>query len=193
MRVVAGEAKGFRLRAPPGSETRPTSDKVREAIFAVLGDAVVGAHVLDLYAGTGALAIEALSRGAVYADLVERRATACQVIRQNLQHTRLDSRAHLWCMPVERFLSRIAPAEHELKAQNTYELVLADPPYTDPHIDDLMITLGGGQLLAPRAIVVLEHSPRFPALPHYGVLARWQYKIYGDTAVSFYEAQMESQ
>jgi 16S rRNA (guanine(966)-N(2))-methyltransferase RsmD len=183
MRVVGGEAKGFELQAPKGSETRPTSDKVREAIFAVIGP-VSGATMLDVYSGTGALAIEALSRGAERAELVESLPAACRTINQNLAATRMQDKARLWCMPVSRALPRL---------EGSFDLVTADPPYSDPGIDTLMQTLGSGTLLNPSATVVLEHSRRFDSLPEYGRLKRWQLKRYGDTAVSFYELDEERQ
>src|SRR5947209_2339665 len=119
MRVVAGEVKGHRLKAPAGMETRPTSDKVREAVFATLGDFFVDDSVLDLFAGTGALGIEALSRGAETAVFVERRPQACAVIKENLKHTRLEARSRVLCMPVARALELL----HE-----PFGLVLLDPP-----------------------------------------------------------------
>src|SRR3712207_2815735 len=105
MRVIAGRAKGHHLRAPRGIETRPTSDRVREALFSILADSFAGRPVLDLFAGTGALGIEALSRGATSAVFVEKRPAACRVIHLNLSHTRFTQDARVLCMPVERALS----------------------------------------------------------------------------------------
>lgn len=161
---------------PKGTLTRPTTDKVREAIFNVLDD-IHGTQVLDLYSGTGAMAIEALSRGAAFADLVESRRIACDIIRHNLEWTGMESGAHLWCMPVRRALTRI---------EGTFDLVTADPPYDDPGVEQLMDNLAGGPLLSERAVVVLEHSSRLDTKPRYGRLNRRQVKRYGDTVVSFY-------
>lgn len=180
---MGGEVKGFELRAPPGRETRPTSDKVREAIFDVLGDAVEGARVLDLYAGSGALSIEALSRGATHAHLVEARAPACEAIRRNLVHTHMAHRAKLWCMPVGRVLSKLV---------DRFDLITLDPPYADRDIGKTMEVLGEGGLLADRAVVVLEHDKRFETAERYVKLRRWQRKQYGDTAVSFFDAVEEA-
>lgn len=176
-RVIAGSSRGLHLHLPRGRQTRPTSDKVREAIYAVVGDTVMGADVLDLYSGSGALAVEALSRGAAHADLVERSSFACATIRRNLALSRFESRAQLWCMPVSRVLPRLT---------RSYDLVLADPPY-GMEIDDVMTHLGSGQLVRPSAIVVWEHSSRYEAPGRFGSLTRWELKTYGDTAVSFYE------
>lgn len=122
MRVVAGTARGLRLDAPPGRTTRPTSDRMREALFNSLGslDLVVGATVVDLFAGSGALGIEALSRGAASATFVESDRAAAAVIEANLERCRLADRARVVVGPVERYLMRrVAPAD----------LALADPPY----------------------------------------------------------------
>src|SRR5947209_18243979 len=104
MRVIAGSARGVPLKGPPGSGTRPTGDKVRGAIFDALAAEIVDARVLDLYAGTGALGIEALSRGAAACLFVEKASAACRVIEANLRTTRLAERAAVWCLAVETAL-----------------------------------------------------------------------------------------
>lgn len=182
MRVVAGEVKGHRLRAPAGMETRPTSDKVREAIFAMLGDSFIDESVLDLFAGTGALGIEALSRGAEDAVFVERRPQACAVIRENLKHTRLEARARVLCMPAARALDLL----HE-----PFGLILLDPPYAYREIHDIMKTVGAAEVVDQETTVILEHSPRVAAHELYGQLVLRRQKIYGDTAVSFYAVHEE--
>ncbi|HEV3311859.1 MAG TPA: 16S rRNA (guanine(966)-N(2))-methyltransferase RsmD [Chloroflexota bacterium] len=179
VRVAAGELKGQPLRVPKRPGTRPTGDKVRDAIFNVLGDSVVGARVLDLYAGTGALAIEALSRGATNAVLVESGREACETIRANLRTTRQDGNATVQCSAVNRYLEKPA---------GEFDLVLADPPYEDLGIPALMDTLGASAMLAQGASVVLEHGKRFETESEYGKLRRRQVKKYGDTCVSFFEA-----
>ena len=120
MRVVAGELRGRRIEAPPGGDTRPTTDKVREAVFNALGslDLVRDARVADLWAGSGALGIEALSRGAAHCTFVERDRTALRVLRGNLEHLGLD--------PVSRVVAGDAVAQ---AAQLDVDIVLADPPY----------------------------------------------------------------
>ena len=182
MRVVAGRVKGHNLKAPPGMETRPTSDKVREAIFDILGDVFDAEPVLDLFAGTGALGIEALSRGASRAVFVERRGAACQVIRSNLRHTRLEAEASVLCMPVER-------AIHLL--EEPFGLILLDPPYAYPNLHGIMSIVGGARVLDDNSIVVFEHSPRFSVKHRYGLLALQRQKIYGDTAVSIFNVHKE--
>ncbi len=182
MRVIAGRVKGHHLRAPQGSRTRPTSDKVREAIFNVLGDCFVDKPVLDLFAGTGALGIEALSRGASRAVFVEQRPAACQVIRANLRHTRLEGESRILCMPVERALAMLdAP----------FGLVLLDPPYAHPRPHAIMAMVGGARMIGNDTVVVFEHSPRFVVEKRYARLALERQKVYGDTGVSIFVAQEE--
>lgn len=180
MRVVAGRVKGHHLQAPRGSETRPTSDKVREAIFSMLAGEFIDEPVLDLFAGTGALGIEALSRGAASAVFVERRPPACAAIRANLKHTRLEESARLLCMPVERAL-------HTL--HQSFCLVLLDPPYSYPNLNDIMTMVSGAPVLRSDTTVVFEHSPRFAVAASYGRLSLERQKVYGDTAVSIFAVQ----
>lgn len=180
MRVIAGRAKGHHLRFPRGGETRPTSDKVREAMFALLGDRFIDEPVLDLFAGSGALGIEALSRGASHAVFVERRSAACAVIRANLQHTRLEAEARVLCMPVERALSRL---------DELFGLVLLDPPYAYPGLHGIMTLLGGAHVVGNESTVVFEHSPRFVVERRYARLKLERQRVYGDSAVSIFVVQ----
>jgi 16S rRNA (guanine(966)-N(2))-methyltransferase RsmD len=180
MRVVAGTVKGHRLRAPRGIETRPTSDKVREAIFAILRDVYVGEDALDLFAGTGALGIEALSRGANRAVFVERRPPACQVIRENLDHTHLTTQAVIMCMTVERALRIL---------DSPFKLILLDPPYAHAGLHGIMALIGGARVIGDDSTVVFEHSPRFAVEERYARLALRRQRVYGDTAVSVFTVE----
>jgi 16S rRNA (guanine966-N2)-methyltransferase len=126
MRVIAGTAKGMPLKVPRGDTMRPTSDMVREAIFDILGETPVGARVLDLFAGTGALAIEALSRGAENAVLIERAARCVRIIGENLAKTRFADQADV-------IHGDVYPEVRKLDADGQeFDLVLADPPYAAP-------------------------------------------------------------
>jgi 16S rRNA (guanine(966)-N(2))-methyltransferase RsmD len=159
-------------------ETRPTSDKVREAIFSMLAGDIEDQRVLDLFAGTGAMGIEALSRGAETAVFVERRAAACAVIRANLEHTRLVDESRILHMAVERAV----PALDE-----PFGLVFLDPPYAYPGLDVIMEVVGGADVIDHDSIVVFEHSPRFAVKETYGRLVLRRQKVYGDTAVSIFD------
>jgi 16S rRNA (guanine(966)-N(2))-methyltransferase RsmD len=178
MRVTGGSARGTPLLAPKGQETRPTTDRVREAIFSILFsmDADLS-RVLDLYAGTGALAIEALSRSAGSADLVERAPVVCTIIRRNLERTRLSGRTRVLCMDVRRALDRLA---------GPYSLVFLDPPYADPQTDALLATLGASSVIGEGSTIVLEHAHARTPPPAIGPLALVSDRRYGDTGVAFY-------
>jgi len=171
MRVIAGAHGGRILAAPRGRATRPTSDRVREAVFSILGD-VSGAEVLDLYAGSGALAIEALSRGAASATLVDSAPAAIAAIRGNLaalgvpaRVQRVDARAFL------RQASRGAPQ---------YDLVFLDPPYRHPSELAVQLSAGLPPVLAPGARVVAESDRRSPLRLELPLLDE---RRYGDTLI----------
>jgi len=155
MRVIAGELKGQRLVAPRGWKVRPTSDRVREAIFSALGERVVGARVLDLYCGTGALAIEALSRGAASAVLVDQ---DTKPALGNVQRLGLAERAELVRADVGRWLKQVSPAG----AAGKFDLVFVDAPYrlADRVAQDLDTRLP--QLLAADGRAVVESGARRP-------------------------------
>lgn len=178
MRVIGGAARGRTLKGPPDSLTRATADKVRGAIFNVLAPYVEDARLLDLFAGTGALGVEALSRGAAHCDFVERRRQLCAVIGENLARSGVAGRGRVICGAVHQVLSTL---------QGPYDLILADPPYGDA----AALTLAGWpevqRLLAPDAIVVLEHSPRIEPAGDAGPLRYVRTRRYGDSAVSFWQ------
>jgi 16S rRNA (guanine966-N2)-methyltransferase len=176
MRVVAGKLGGRRLRAVPGRDTRPTSDRVREALFSIVGDRVVGARVLDLFAGTGALAIEALSRGAASAVLVEQAPQAVAVIRGNLEALGLERLATVRRTRVETYLRG--------QRDGPFDLVFLDPPYAIGVglLAGLLVRLGRGAL-APGALVALESSSRAEPPPWPPGMVPEEPRRYGDTAL----------
>ncbi len=186
MRIIAGEFKGRRL-APVKGRIRPTSDKVREALFSILGPEVEGAAVLDLFAGTGALALEALSRGAREAVLVEDQAAALEVLRRNLETLGVAERTRVLPVPVQRALNTLAGRGEK------FNLVFLDPPYGRGLAGATLKALAAAGLLAPEAVVVAEHSPREILPEHLGHLRLSRSRRYGDTQVAFYRLQENSQ
>jgi 16S rRNA (guanine966-N2)-methyltransferase len=173
VRVVAGEFKGRRLHAPRGARTRPTADRVREALFSMLGD-VSGARVLDLYAGSGALGIEALSRGAESAVFVERDGSALAALRRNLEA--VDAVAEVRRQDVARFLAR---------PEGTFDLVLCDPPYDDAPRIAAPLSEAVPAIAAENARIVTESDKRNPiVLPQPLVVER----TYGDTRIAIHSA-----
>lgn len=177
MRIIAGELKGQRLVAPRGWKVRPTSDRVREAIFSALGDRVVGARALDLYCGTGALAIEALSRGAATALLVDH---DTRPALGNVQRLGLGGRAELVRAEVGRWLGQVSDAP----ATGKFDLVFVDAPYrlADRVARDLDKHLP--LLLAPGGRAVVESGARNPL--RIDSLERLRQRRYGAADVSFY-------
>jgi 16S rRNA (guanine966-N2)-methyltransferase len=178
MRVIAGEAKGLRLKSPPVRDLRPTSDLVRGVVFNML--ASLGAdlsRVLDLYAGSGALGIEALSRGASWCDLVDRDRAACATIQQNLMLAGFRERARVLCLPVERALERL---------EGPYTLILIDPPYAEEAATAAVERLAASPLVGTETTLVLEHAWRRLPPEEFGPLVLATRRRHGDTGISIY-------
>jgi 16S rRNA (guanine966-N2)-methyltransferase len=176
VRVVGGSARGRKLKAPAG--IRPTADMVREAIFDVLETQGADlSRVLDLYAGSGALGIEALSRGDGWCDFVEREAANAAVIRGNLSATGLQERGKVHRLPAARAAARLG---------GPYSLVLADPPYNDGAALDTIEDIARSKLVSTETTLVLEHSARREPPEQLGPLPLAWTRRYGDTQVSVY-------
>ncbi len=177
MRVIAGEFRSRRLKSIPGDATRPTPDRLRETLFDILGPRVRGATFLDAYAGTGAVGIEALSRGARHAFFMEKNRRAVDAIRENLASLGLEARATVYAGPALLALPR-CPAE----------LVFLDPPYDLER--EYLATM---DLVAenPPALVIVQHSVRLALAETYGPLTRTRTLRQGDNALSFYAPRQE--
>ncbi len=187
MRVIAGRAGGRRLAAPPGSATRPTADRVREALFSILGPPGDDALVLDLFAGAGALGIEALSRGAARAVFVDRSRTALRYIRRNLDELGLAGASEVHQDHAPRFAARLADA-----GGPAFTWIFLDPPY-DSDLGGLALAeLGRAGLLVAGGVAVLEHDRRRAPHQRYGVLVKADGRRYGDTELSFYRADLHA-
>ncbi len=180
MRIIAGTARGRPLLGPKDDGIRPTSDRVRETVFNVLGQWMDGLTVLDLYAGTGALAFEALSRGAASAVLVDSSREAVRLIRANAQALGFEKQIEVLASPVARALDRLEGDGRK------FELVFADPPYAARAVGELLGRVGA--VLAPGGRFVVEHDRREEAPDFSGGLARADQRRFGDTMVSFYVA-----
>jgi 16S rRNA (guanine966-N2)-methyltransferase len=176
MRIIAGERKGHAIYAPKGLETRPTSDRVRENVFNIVAPWVEGARVLDLYAGSGAMGLEALSRGAASAVFVEAEPQAVRAIERNLDRLRLTGAAVLR-------RDAITGLAQEAASGRKYDLVLADPPYSMTDYDSLARYLP--LVLAEDGLVVLESAAKTePELPGLDVRST---RKYGSTRVTVFE------
>lgn len=175
MRIVRGTHGGRVLKAPQGMATRPTSEKVREAIFNILPD-VEGMQVLDMFAGSGALGLEALSRGAAHATFIDQAKPALSAVRTNLRDLGLEDRATVLAGDAVTLGARYVPA-------SPWQLVFVDPPYQSDLAVRAVQTLAH---LAPDAVVVIEHDRRNAPPDTVGSLVRTDQRRYGDTLVSFY-------
>ena len=182
MRIVAGELRGRVLRAPGGAATRPTSEKVREAVFNILGP-VEGDQVLDLFAGSGALGLEALSRGAAHATFVDAARPALIAIRGNLRELGVEQRATVIAGDAVAIAARHAPPA-------PWRLVFVDPPYRSDLATRAVLALPDERLSAD-AVVVIEHDRRNAPPDALGSLIRTDQRRYGDTLISFFKRSRE--
>jgi len=186
MRVIAGSLRSRTLAAPPGLATRPTSDRLRETLFNVLAPRIQGAAFLDLYAGSGAVGIEALSRGAVRVEFVERAPAALKVLRGNLDKLGFTAGFRIHSAAVGATLRRIGAPN---RSAERYDVVFLDPPYDAAEEYAATLGLMGGAVagvLADGAIVIAEHRRKERLEDRYGSLARTRLLEQGDAALSFY-------
>ena len=173
MRIITGTAKGCNLKTPKGLSTRPTSDRVKESLFSILGGEVDGTRVLDIFAGTGALGLEALSRGAREAVFIDK--ATDKLIRENSQHCRLSDRAEILKGDVFAQLNRLSVQGRR------FDLVFCDPPYHEGLWQKAISWLDDNELLAPRALVVLERGGENEPLPELKRLKLLKNQRYGNT------------
>lgn len=167
------------MKSLRGLGIRPTSDLVRGAIFSMLESVATDwSRVLDLYAGTGALGIEALSRGSEWADFVERNPRLCALIKQNLEHSGLAAQGAVYCVTASKALSILA---------GKYGIVLLDPPYADPSITTTAEELTSSRLVGEDSTIVVEHSRRAPLKERYGDFRQVRNLRHGDSCVSVYQ------
>ena len=180
MRIVGGTLGGRVLRAPAGALTRPTSEKVREAVFGILGQDALAGPVLDLFAGSGAVGIEALSRGAPHATFVDSARLALTATRGNLKDLGVEDRATVIAGDALAFAKRPLP-----EGAAPWRLVFVDPPYASDLATRAVLALSAN--LAPDGVIVIEHDRRNAPPEALGSLVRTDERRYGDTLISFYE------
>lgn len=180
MRVITGEAKGQRLKVPK-RPTRPATDLVRGAIFSILENETGDwEQVLDLFSGSGALGIEALSRGAGWVDFVEHKPRCCAIIKDNLEKTKLAARAHIYCCRVAKAISFL---------DKEYSVILMDPPYSDSSIGDLVEQLATTKLVGTDTTLVVTHSPHLSLNPTYDKLKLIKEHRHGDSCIAVYRKE----
>ena len=184
MRVAGGDARGVRLKGPSVAGVRPTTERVRAAIFNILDDRqVTGRAVLDLFAGTGSLGIEALSRGAAWADFVERNRKQSRDLQQNLERAGYADAGRVHYADVLWWLNQSAFGE---SGAGSYGLALLDPPYRMGDPTPTLATLWDSGALQPEATVVIGHSSRMALPERVGGLRQYDRRSYGDNAIAFY-------
>jgi len=182
VRIVAGTHRGRPLLGPKGPGLRPTSDRVRESLFNLLGQFFEGGEVLDLYAGTGALAFEALSRGASRAVLVDLGAESERLVAENARALGMDGLVDFHRMPVARAVPRLAAEGRR------FALIFADPPYAEEAVAEVVGAVGKGRLLADGGTLLVEHGRREVAPDTAPGLQRVDSRRFGDTVVSLYRS-----
>ena len=178
LRVSGGRYKGRTLRVAPGSTTRPSSQLVRAALFSIISPQIENAKVLDLFAGTGSLGIEALSRGALKAHFVENNHKQFIALNKNLENFSLANETKVFPVSVEKALDTFT---------ETYDVVFLDPPYDYPGVDNLVVKIIKSKILVENGTIILEHSRRVSAPKELPDVRLVKEKTYGDTQISIYE------
>lgn len=180
MRIITGTARGMKLKTPKGMETRPTADRIKESLFNILGGRVYGTQVLDAFAGTGNLGLEALSRGAEHAVFIDR-ATAA-LVKENAEHTHLAEKAEIFRGDAPVILGRLA------REGRSFDLVFCDPPYRKGLWEKVLTALDTMPLLSEKAVVVVEHGRDENELPVLSRLECVRNETYGRTTqLSFFQ------
>lgn len=178
MRIISGSHKGRRLYAPSGLDVRPTSDKVKQALFNILSDRIEGASFLDLYAGIGSVGIEALSRGANRVVFVEKSKRHVGFLKKNLSLSPFAGRFDLFCMDAIDFLKR--------EKTDSFNLIFIDPPYEGEEVEKALPLLGEGDMIADDGTVIIQHFHKKILAERIGRLRFIKRYKYGETVLSFY-------
>jgi len=180
MRVISGIRKGRKLVAPQSLKIRPTTDSTKEFIFNYLGDVVIDTKVLDLFAGTGNLGIEALSRGAQQVIFVERNKVVIQIIHKNLKLTQFQTQSQIVVNDVFKSIKWL------VRKKLKFDLIFADPPYQDSQCVKLLNTIDENSLLSKSGIFILEHRSKELAAINFKNLVIQKNKLFGNTTISFF-------
>lgn len=179
MRVIAGQSRGIKLETIEGLATRPTTDRVKEAMFSMIHNALYDSQVLDLFSGSGGLGIEAASRGASRVTIVENSKKCIEIIKKNIQKTKLNDKIEVVQQDVDHFMAGQS-------IEGVYDFILMDPPYLKNFIEPLLEEIAQKNILKPLGVIIVEHDIKDVLLEHYGTLYLDRKKKYGKTAVSVY-------
>ena len=181
MRVTGGQVKGAELKILPGRSIRPTTNVARQAIFSILENSAKGwERALDLYAGSGALGIEALSRKTEWVDFVDNRKRCCDIIKHNLEKMGVLHKAHVYCCSVKRAITFLS---------DSYDIIFLDPPYSDSSMNDLLARLSKSKQVGENSTIVICHANRFPLSTDYDGLHLVKERHYGETFISTYQKE----
>lgn len=180
MRVVAGSRKGTPLKSLAGNITRPTSDKVKESIFNMIGPYFEGGIAVELFGGSGSLSIESLSRGAEKAYIFEKNPRACSIIRENIEKCHLEEAVHIVKADARNAVKTLTAANVEI------DLLFIDPPYAEEKYYELAEVLIQADLMADQAIIVCEHDKHLVLPEQFGQFMKTKSPIYGNSAISIY-------
>lgn len=180
MRIITGIAKGIKLKSPHGLETRPTADRVKESIFNIMGNILLDADVLDIFAGTGNLGLEALSRGARNAVFIDKSTSSIEVIKENALHTKLIKKTDIYKNDVFKGLIKLQ------QLQRTFNLIFCDPPYNKGLVNLVLAEIDNSNLLRPDGIIIIEYSQHEEIKQEWKNLKMRRMEKYGETLVGFW-------
>ncbi len=181
LRVISGSARGHKLKTIKGIDTRPTSDKVKESIFNIIATEIIDSNVLDVFAGTGSLGIEALSRGAKKAVFIDKSMDSCDIIRENLAHTKLADRAEIYSKDYKSGIERLYRNGYK------FDLIFLDPPYNKNFIQNTLKLVTKNDIISDDGIIVVEHSHSDGLPESCGKLKAVDTRKYGDTMITIYK------
>lgn len=186
MRIISGDKRGIQLQAVPGTNTRPTTDKVKEAIFNMIGPYFDGGHGLDLFAGSGNLGLEALSRGLDHMIFVDKDRKAFQTVKDNIQKCAYEAHSEVYRNEAERALKAVA------KRGLQFECIFLDPPYKNKQLDTYLAFIDEHEMLSEAGVVMCEHDANTEVSDRSGSLVRIKYELYGTTGISIYKREEET-
>jgi len=176
-----GTAKGHKLKSLDGMATRPTADKIKESLFNILLPIISDTYVLDLFAGTGSIGIEALSRGAEFAVFIDKNPSAVKIIRENLIHTKLQDKSKIYNADYKKYINNIYDGER------AFDIIFIDPPYNKGLIIPAMQLIGEKKLLSPDGLIVVEHGKEENIPEQIGDFKAIRKQDYGRTIITFYK------
>jgi 16S rRNA (guanine966-N2)-methyltransferase len=183
MRIITGSAKGLKLKTPRGQAIRPTGDRVKEAVFNILAAYIQDATVADIFAGTGNLGLEALSRGAERAVFVDNSNTSMNLLKENAVRAKLSERAEYLRTDAVSAINRFT------QDKRLFQLIFCDPPYNRGHVNVILQRIDGADILDPDGVVVIEHSKHEPITAQLLRLTLKRSEHFGETTVSFLQGR----